>query len=326
MRYEKQPWNRITATTEIVVAGVPITGHTVQCAIKRKSDGHYLANGGGSWAAGYAQNVMAEVDAGNIPGLYEFAAAASDLAQGEVEYWIEVKAAATGAMPNPLLEFVHVVPDLTGQVTDLADAVINTEGITTPARGAHHTATALHAGGTKFYSTTLATFVAEPARVNGRLAVFRQAASTARELVRITNAANDGTDHFVVQRLDGSAIPAPGVAVGDELFVLHANDLTGDEIADEVLDEPMSGHAVGGTLGDDMRRMLSLRQNNVRIVNATWSANGQPATGSIYIYDSAADLTTDTGPGWALATGRYDFTATYDGSGRLTDYISARVL
>ena len=322
-RHERQPWNRIKATTEIVVAGVAVTGHTVQCAIKRKSDGRFLANGGGSWAAGYAQNTMAEVDAGNTPGLYQYSVPAADLSRDEAEYFIEVKAALLAPMPNALLEFVHVQPDHEAMVGDLVEAIINTEGIADPAAdGASHTASALHAGGTKFYATTLATFVTDPTKVQGRIAVFRRVGggSTDHELVRITDAANDGTDHFVVQRMDGSAIPAPGIAASDLLFVLNANDPT----ADEILDEPMAAHNTLGTLGDNIRRTLSLRQENVRVINLTFHASGAPETGSLYIYDSAGALTGDSDP-WPAATGQYDFTATYDGSGRLTSYESIRV-
>ena len=83
----------------------------------------------------------------------------------------------------------------------------------------------------------------------------------------------------------------------------------------------MGAHDTLGTFGDNIRRMLGIRQQNNRIINTAWNANGLPTTGFVLVYDSAADLNADANP-WPLATGRYDFTATYDGAGRLTAYTS----
>lgn len=205
-------------------------------------------------------------------------------------------------------------------IAALVGATINDEGGV--GAGYAHEAVALHAAGTRFYTST-SPGVARSASFAGRLAVFHRVGggSSQTELVRIAQIANDGADYFDVLRLDGTAVPAPGFVAGDLLFVLHRNDPT----VDEMMEEPMAAHDTDGTFGDGQRRMLGIRQQNTRIVNTAWNAGGLPTTGSVLIYDSSADLAADVDP-WPLATGRYNFTATYDGSGRLTAYTSSKVL
>jgi len=87
----------------------------------------------------------------------------------------------------------------------------------------------------------------------------------------------------------------------------------------------MSSYETAGTFGNHINRILRLRQENMRVVYTTWSTHGQPTAGYVLVYASSADLTTDVDP-WALAKGRYDFTATYDVDLQLTGYQSARTL
>ena len=72
--------------------------------------------------------------------------------------------------------------------------------------------------------------------------------------------------------------------------------------------------------GNDLYRVLLLRQQNMRVTNLTFHALGQPETGTVEIYEIAADATADTN-----VIGEYSFIATYDGSGRLTSYVSVKV-
>lgn len=419
MRYERQPWDLIEAHLEIVVAGVGQVGLAPLVAVQRRSDGFWLAAGGGAWAAPFATNAMVEVGAVNEPGRYLYTVPAARLDYREAEYVIQMREAVT-----PVLEYVRVAalrldepsvhrslaftrvsgepltlsasaPDAGGLNFDVAalpagadsdfegrtilvltatgrvvlrriadwDAGLN-RIVLSAAVGAAiaigdeaiildysmsaadveaaaealvfatindeggvgsdyaHQAGALHAGGTRFYTST-SPGVARSASFAGRLAVYHRVGggSSQTELVRIVQIANDGADYFDVLRLNGTAVPAPGFAVGDLLFVLQRNDPT----VDEMLDEPMAAHDTDGTFGDHIRRMLGIRQQNTRIINTAWNAAGLPTTGSVYIYDSAADLGADADP-WPLATGRYNFTATYDGSGRLTSYVSSKAL
>jgi hypothetical protein len=84
-------------------------------------------------------------------------------------------------------------------------------------------------------------------------------------------------------------------------------------------------HDTAGTMGNTAARILRLRQNNMRFVPTAWdSVTRQPTTGLVLSYDSKADLNADTGPAWALATGRYTVDATFDLNGQLTEYTSVR--
>jgi len=112
--------------------------------------------------------------------------------------------------------------------------------------------------------------------------------------------------------------PAVGSMPGPILQHVRVELVMNDEL---VLDSN-----TGGSLGDTLKRTLRLRQNNVRTVYSTFNASDQPLTGEVLIYDGSADLLSDTGPGWAGATGKYEFVATYDASNRLVSYVSVKTL
>jgi hypothetical protein len=71
MRQETQHFDQVKASIEVVTAGTGQTGLSPTVAIQRISDGQWLANGGGSWAAGFATNPLVETDINNLPGHYE---------------------------------------------------------------------------------------------------------------------------------------------------------------------------------------------------------------------------------------------------------------
>lgn len=204
MRYERQNWDSIVARTEIVVSGVAETGASPTVAIRRDSDGLWLAGGGGSWVSGgpAPTNAMTHVG-GDQPGVYQFAVAHGDLSDDAEGYELVISAAAAGSMPGPLYENVRIELEM-----------------------------------------------------------------------------------------------------GDHL--------------------PM-GSTTSNTLGDWLRRTLGLRQRHQRTVYSTFDASDRPTSGIVLIYASGADLDSDTGPSYSLATGRYDFTATYDSQGRLTEYKSKEI-
>lgn len=114
--------------------------------------------------------------------------------------------------------------------------------------------------------------------------------------------------------------PTPGastIAVVPALPVLTVSD---------IMTASMSAYETAGTFGNHVNRILRLRQENMRVVYTAWSTHGQPTAGYVLAYASSADLATDVGPAWALAKGRYDFAATYDGDLQLTGYQSVRTL
>lgn len=92
-----------------------------------------------------------------------------------------------------------------------------------------------------------------------------------------------------------------------------------------VWEEADAAHFNADTMGNVLARMLRLRQSNMRFVPTAWdTVTRQPTVGEVLIYDDSVTLLADTGPGWALATGRYTVAATFDGSGHLTEYTSVK--
>lgn len=177
------------------------------------------------------------------------------------------------------------------------------------------TADAVDATGLKFYAPNLPV-VGRASAFAGRLGVILRIAGTV-DLCRITTIADDGDEYFGVTDLDGAALAA--FAIGDQLVATNRNDPT----VDEIMEEPMGAHTTLGTFGDDVNRILALRQSNVRVVYDTWNANGEPTHGYVYIYDSKSALEADSDP-WAGAVGSYEFDGTYDASLQLTEYTSTR--
>jgi hypothetical protein len=116
-------------------------------------------------------------------------------------------------------------------------------------------------------------------------------------------------DAIAADAIDASALAADAVA----------------EIADAVLDEPMSGHTAVGSLGDFVTRMLALRQQNNRVVYTAWNSAGVPTTATVYIYATEADMTADAGGTGVGAIGSYAVSATFDSSLRPTVYTSGKV-
>lgn len=90
-----------------------------------------------------------------------------------------------------------------------------------------------------------------------------------------------------------------------------------------LLDEDVADHQVADSIGEAIFRSLGTRHGNTKIVHTAWNSAGRPTAGYLLLYNSAADLIADASP-WPLAVGRYDFTLAYDGSGRLTEYVSER--
>lgn len=69
--------------------------------------------------------------------------------------------------------------------------------------------------------------------------------------------------------------------------------------------------------GESMFRMIALRQKNMRLTNLTFHSSGQPETGTLTVYETAADASGDTN-----ALGTYDFTVTYNPDGTVASYVS----
>lgn len=322
-RHECMRWDRIRTSLSIIVGGAGVAGLSPEVCIRRVTDGWYLQNGGLTWAVGVATNGMVEVDNVNLPGVYEYSVPLAALGYGGLwadGYYVRYAEAVTPVLQHARVE---VLPDpetdvmmadfgsFVGNNTLFATAFDAVSHLASFSEFAYrHVASANDVTGERFVCLT-----ADPTRTAeyaGRRAVLVQPAGWTVVRVVEVGAAPDG---YEIRNLDGSAI-AGGIAIGDHLFVSTTNDESGSE----VLDASVMGHA-SGSVGDAIRRMLGLRQHNVRAVNTAWNADGQPTAGLVLVYDSKVDLLADADP-WPLATGKYAFAATYDGSLRLTDYES----
>ena len=146
-----------------------------------------------------------------------------------------------------------------------------------------------------------------------------------------TNYGNNNFGEGVLVRPGG--FPVGGYATGaitadaiatDAFGSLELADTAAAEIADKILDEPMSGHTTAGTLGDYMIRMLSLRQQNNRVKYTAWNAAGVPTAGVVYIYASKTDMDNDAAGNGTGSIGSYTITAAFDASLRPTIYTSGK--
>jgi hypothetical protein len=314
MRHETPQFDQIFAHLEVVIAGVGQAGLAPVCSIQRVNDGFWLAAGGLSFAAPFATNPLVEPDAVNLPGKYEFKipTATIDPVLGIPGYRIKITEAV-----NSILEYVHAVPlrraawaeprttfPVAGTFGETTGQEILRSG--TAAAGAAGSIT-LDAGApalVDFFKHALVVIIAGTGLNQSRRI-------TAYSALRVASVdpnwviAPDATSAF--------KIVAQGEAAVDEA-----------SLVDAIWDEGIAGHATDGTFGDHMRRMLSLRQSNMRVVWDTYASNGQPSHGFAYIYNSKADLDADVTP-FPLATGKYEITAAYDGSGRVTSYKSGKL-
>lgn len=127
MRHENQIFGSLKARAEIVVAGVGVAGAAPTVGVQRVADGNWLAAGGGGWAAGFATNPMAAVDAVNMPGLYEYAVPTAQQAFAFTDYLFVIATPMFGAMLAPLLEHVTVSIEQL-EVASVHEALLDTMG------------------------------------------------------------------------------------------------------------------------------------------------------------------------------------------------------
>jgi hypothetical protein len=110
MRHEQQRWDNIIVGAELVNDGVALTGKSVSCKIKRRSDGLWL-QADGSWGASAAALGMTEVDDTDQAGRYEYDVPTDslDYAAGRDGYSVTIAEATT-----PALEHLEILPVLVG--------------------------------------------------------------------------------------------------------------------------------------------------------------------------------------------------------------------
>ena len=225
MRHENQRWNAIRATMEVVVGGAGMTGLTPTVGIQRISDGQWLANGGGSWAAPFAVNNMVPVDATNAAGLYQYVIPSARLAtytDSDPGYFFVIVEAT-----NNVREHVFVHPEKDPWEELRADHVVaNTfgEGVLM------ETANAGSILNTSFTAGAI------------------DAAAIANDAIDATTVANGTIDAatFAAGAIDAAAIAADAI----DASALAADAVA--EIADGVWDEPVAAHTTDDTYGSQM--------------------------------------------------------------------------
>lgn len=111
-----------------------------------------------------------------------------------------------------------------------------------------------------------------------------------------------------------------------EVVQAHVRDPANEVLAESL--RPTTAWA-GGTIGEALLRMLSLRQENQNTVYTGWNAAGEPNAGTVWIYETQGDAAADTGgvgglPVGLASIGAYAFAVTFDGTLRITSYRSTK--
>tara|TARA_R110002126_G_scaffold50022_3_gene137860 strand:+ start:512 stop:1570 length:1059 start_codon:yes stop_codon:yes gene_type:complete len=336
---------RLDFSAMIITAGAGQTGKTVNCVIRRRNDGLFYDNAG-AFGAGVTVIAMTEEDSTNLAGLYTYQA---DLTETLAElnlnadgFDVKIEETTTSYLDYVLMQPRSVPYDLlnwrwgdqwfgtnypTGETTKtlagwlwtLMQANLHVGDYTTPLP---MFVTATPGTTTKFYMAVSGPVTADSAQYAGSVAVFYDVSTDIQYPCRIVAIANDGADYFSLTQLDGTALAA-APASGDFLIALARNEApTSADVVDGIFEASMAAYSTSGSFGDDFNRMLRLRQSNHRIINTAFDVSGQATVGYLLTYDSKADADADTDP-WALATGRYDFTASYT-DGLMDDYKSVK--
>lgn len=323
MRQETQNYDVVHARLEMVGAGLPLTGLSVSWALLRLHDNQWWD--GAAFASGSAVYAAAtEI----LPGVYEgkpSTAALIEPQDGAAEGYIAIV-----KEPNHMvLEHIQIhVPEAVW--LQPVDALVDDttagsklrnvgrllgvgEGTSSAYR---HEATIVSTTPQgHFYSGTAPGPTADTTTAyTGRVAVLRRSSDNRSYSVKLTGVQNDGNNYFGLTLYDGSAIPFD-IDITDELFIQAAvGDASAAFSPGDVWDQLQTAHTLAGSFGDQFRRMLALRQENMRIVYTAWNAARVPTNGVIYVYPSKAAMDADSGGTGAGSFGSYQFTATFDGT------------
>tara|TARA_Y100000034_G_scaffold87147_1_gene104462 strand:+ start:233 stop:1249 length:1017 start_codon:yes stop_codon:yes gene_type:complete len=336
MKFMNQRWNRVEANLEIVAGGVGIPGLAPTCQILNLADGLWYQNPG--WGAVPLVMPIPLVDLGVtvhavLNGQYTFQVGVGDLTKTDDApgYLVVINEPTI-----PITEFHRVTTfvrpdetlaeevDLFTGGTTVGDA-LNLGRLATGYEAAStlpvliHTADANDGTGQFFYAPNVPLAV-NSMNVTNHYALFIDVAGNMQlVVVKSIQEAPPGDAAFELGTIPDLANLTTGIAIGDQLLVL-SDVFTHPAEAWEAV---MASHVAIGTTGDGLRRMLSLRQENLRVEYDAWNSGGVPTHGFVYIYDSKADLEADNTP-WPLATGKYEIDATFDGTLRPLEYTSTR--
>lgn len=364
MQYSTQHWYDIRAYLEVVQAGVGLTGAQPQVAVLRLNDAKWYDPGANDFtSATRIWDAMIEADATNQPGVYVYEPAAASLTRPEGlaqdGYLVVCWYAA-----HKILEHtrVHVANQQAWAATRSDYTVVGTFGeyvntdvwetdlspYTDPAKAGtvlrnvarllglgesanadfrHVSTNSSPTTNGKFYAAASCPSPSADVTIAyaGRRAVLRRASDNRSISCTVNSVANDGADHFQLEMIDGTAWSLT-ITAGDELFIqVSIGESDAALTPGDVWDVLASGHTAAGTFGDQFRRMLSLRQQNVRVVYSAWNAAHVPTAGTIYIYPTKVAMDADAGGTGVGAFGSYEFGATFSADLEPTVYTSGKL-
>jgi len=146
--------------------------------------------------------------------------------------------------------------------------------------------------------------------------------ATGGAFYKVASVQNDGSGDFLQLVTVDTGSTTIAISTNDFAFVQMAQPTAS---AAAMWDEAMSAHTTGGTFGDGIRRILGLRQSNMRVVYTAWNAANVPTAGTVYIYDSKADADADVAGTGVGSTGSYAWSASFSGTLQPTMYSSTKI-
>lgn len=342
MRSETQQWEAVAVRLEVVNAGVGETGLAPVATLQRVSDSLWYDFGSNDFTSA-TPVLLSMTGVVGLDGLYEFVPAFPSLSPpsgaGVEGYRF------TASEPTHLIRetgHISVVSagisaddvwnydvDNTAQGNAAGSRLRNASEAVALGEGARRDP--LHFANApsgppdgKFYTATITPSAEATEAYAGRRAILWIATLNKSFSCVIEAVANDGADYFQLAREDGGVWDL-NIAASDRLIV--ATELFQSFDATAVWSEPTSGYTVAGTFGEGFRRMLALRQENMRVVYTAWNEVNVPTDGVIYIYPSKAALDADSGGTGVGAFGSYSFTANFGGTPAIqpTEYTSGKL-
>ena len=345
MRSETQRYNELIASLEVVHAGVGVANLQPTCSILRISDSQWYNSAGNLFnSATPVVLAMSQVDATNIPGVYSFtpsaAACLAPVAGGTNTaaadgYYVVITEATTLTLEHVKLNVMNEqsaggggataadvwdydISAVTGSAAKAGRRLRDTHNGLNLGEGATgdalHLATANSAApDAKFYASTVPAPSADVTEAYAnRRAVYFSAGDNRYYPCIVNSVASDGGGNYVQLQREDSGTWLHAIATNDKLLVLI--DKFVSISASDIWGESTAAYTSAGTFGEGFRRILSLRQENMRVKYTAWNDVNVPTAGTIYIYPSKAAMEADSGATGSGAFGSYAFTATFQGT------------
>ncbi len=317
MRQETHSWDDVRVTAEIVSAGVGQTGLSPTVTVQRIDTGEYLNNGGTLWVPGgpAPTNPMVEVDATDLPGLYEFdvpLARLTEVGAGGPGFFVAIVETT-----QPVREYVKIETEVS------ATAELSAAAVTDVVNGVWDEDLVSHSG--------------PPATKAGQLvqdiASLPDANDVADQVWEEDLSEHSGTGGSTAEALaaagtvDAATIAGEvwstdlatyAIVVGSTAEALDniSAGASPAQIAEAVWDTLKASHVDTDTFGGAMQVILGMVQGNHRIKNPTYDAEGRLLTATLAAYATPADADADS------PLSEFNVTCTYDVDGNLETLLS----